>query len=650
MATQTVTRKAKCGVLTRAAEVERFGNVEVRDGQTTQEVELSLSSEHPVERWFGMEVLGHGADEVRLSRLNNGGPLLLNHNTDDQIGAFKRDSVEVGDDKKLRGVARFSRSARAKEIADDVELGIRGATSIGYRVHKFERAHDLETVDPNTDDVEVKYWRAVDWEPLEGSIVPVPADPNVGAGRFMDEEHEVVFVDTETKKDTPVMEPEIKVTKPDENKPDEEAIRKNAATSERERIAEIEAVGEKFKLDPKRVRQAIEAGTPADAFRKEVFATWKPEDIRTADANVGMTGREVQRFSLCKAVNAMLSNDWRKAEFEQECIRAAQDKHDAMGLNVEANSITVPLEVQTSASRAELGMQKRANLTAGTAEGTELVGTDHLGQQFIDALRNRVQVMNAGATVLSGLVGNVSIPRQVAGIAAGISATETGTYTEGAPTYDNVTMSPKIVNAFQPVSRQLLIQGSPDVETMLRRDLTLALGLQLDFQALYGTGASGQATGIENQTGVYALNFGEVAATWDKVVEGETGIASANADVGDMKWILHAKTRGKWKTTVKVSGVAEYLWDTRTPEAPVNGYGALISNQVDDATGTGAAFSEGFFGVWPQAVYGLWGGMSLLVDPYTNATTHLVRLIVHQHFDFMVRHGEAFAFCTGIQN
>jgi HK97 family phage major capsid protein len=652
----------------RDAKLEGIENVTLKDGQATQEVTLSLSSEEPYQRWFGMEVLGHKEGEVDLGRLNNGGALLLNHDTDKQVGAFNRGSVHIGKDKKVRGVARFSRSALAKEVADDVEQGIREHTSIGYRVLEMERARELETVDKETGEVEMQFWRATKWMPLEGSIVPVAADDTVGPNRMLKEENEIVFVDDEPEGNTTVNETERKAKEAADIAAAEAQAaaslqtidvgkeRKEAglagATDERERIAEIQAVGEKFQLKPEIVTDAIAKGVPADAFRKAVFDTWSPEAVRTVDPNVGLSPREVKQFSICRAVNALLTNNWAKAGLEQEAIRVAQDKHDSMGLGVEPNSITIPLEVQTAASRVERQMQHRADLIAGGSEGQELVGTDHLGQQFIDALRNRVKVLEAGTTLLTGLIGNVSIPRQVLGIAAGISATELAAYTEGAPTYDNVTLSPKIANAFQPVSRQLLIQGTPDVETMLRRDLTLALGLTLDSQAIYGTGASGQALGIEGQTGVYDLDFAEVTPTWAKVVEGETGIASANADVGDMKWLLHAKARGKFKTTPKEAGggISDYLWDTRDRDTPMNSYAALISNQLDDATGTASGFNEGVFGVWPQAIMGFWGGMTLLVDPYTLATTHIVRLIIHQHFDFTVRHGEAFAFVVGIEN
>lgn len=661
-------RKAMCKPFTREAQVERYGNVEVRSGHETQEVEMSLSSEFAVERWFGMEVLGHGRNEVRLGRLNNGGPLLVNHNTDDQIGAFKRDSVSIAD-KKMRGIARFSRSARAKEIADDIEDDIRGATSVGYIVHEFTRERELETINPDTGETEMKWWRATDWEPLEGSIVPVAADPNTGVGRFFEKENECWFVgdddenhiehkehNTVTDEERKSAEAAAKTVAADlesartlEVKKAREESAATAATGERGRIAEIQEVGSKMNLKPELVKAAIESGESADSFRKAVFATWKPEDVQSFDGRIGMNDSDVKTYSICRAVVAMMNNDWKDAGFEREVNTAAAEMHERMGLAVKPNSITIPLDVRIQHSRQERMAMQRSTIVAGSTEGIELVGTDKLGNQFIDALRNKVRVIEAGATSLTGLVGNVDIPRQVAHATA-VQSAENAAFTEAVPTYDVVSMSPKVVNTLQPMSVQLLIQGSVDVEAMVRRDLALGIGLQIDDQCIYGSGTPPQVDGIKNQTGVVSLNFAESAATWAGIVSAETGVANLNADVGDMKWIVNSKTRGAWKTTVKETGVAEYLWNTKENPTPVNGESALVSNQLKNNTGTGNAFSEAVYGNWPQAVLGFWGGVNLIVDPFTLAGTNIVRIVVSQHWDFMLRHGESFAFVIGIEN
>lgn len=139
---------------------------------------MSFSSEEPYQRHFGTEILIHDEKSVDLSRLNNGAPLLKNHNSDEQIGVVEKAWIE-----NKRGMAqvRFSRSARGEEIYQDVKDGICRNVSVGYQVRKMDRTM-------NGEDTEC---RATDWFPLELSIVSVPADATVGIGRNAETKFEV---------------------------------------------------------------------------------------------------------------------------------------------------------------------------------------------------------------------------------------------------------------------------------------------------------------------------------------------------------------------------------------------------------------------------------------------------------------------------
>ena len=156
----------KTGMLFRSLTFER-GNIDTEK----RTVEMTCSSELAVERWFGMEVLDHSPESVDLSRMNAGAALLVNHDTRDQVGVVEESSIK---DRKLRARVRFGKSARAEEIFQDVRDGIRKLVSIGYRVHKM-------TTEGVTEGVETL--RAVNWEPYEVSLVPIPADNSVGVGR-----------------------------------------------------------------------------------------------------------------------------------------------------------------------------------------------------------------------------------------------------------------------------------------------------------------------------------------------------------------------------------------------------------------------------------------------------------------------------------
>jgi HK97 family phage major capsid protein/HK97 family phage prohead protease len=136
-------------------------------------VELSFSSETPVERSWGTEILDHGKKSVRLGRLRTGGPLLVDHDARDIVGVIE--SVRVDADLTGRAVVRFGKSARAEEVFQDVQDGIRSNVSVAYIIY--------DAVEEKTKDSSLPTLRITDWEPYEISLVSVPADTAVGVGR-----------------------------------------------------------------------------------------------------------------------------------------------------------------------------------------------------------------------------------------------------------------------------------------------------------------------------------------------------------------------------------------------------------------------------------------------------------------------------------
>jgi HK97 family phage prohead protease len=161
------TRNDPDSMLHRVAELDRSA---INDKDRT--VEIAFSSEAPVERYFGTEVLGHEATNVRLGRLNNGGAVLVEHDRRDQVGVVVKASIDK--DRKGRATIRFGKSARAEEIFQDVKDGIRRLVSVGYRIHKQETKNEAGGVESV---------RVTDWEPFELSLVSIPADDSVGVGR-----------------------------------------------------------------------------------------------------------------------------------------------------------------------------------------------------------------------------------------------------------------------------------------------------------------------------------------------------------------------------------------------------------------------------------------------------------------------------------
>lgn len=157
----------------------------IRSGSIDEEsrtVELSFSSEEPVMRYFGLEILDHEPSSVDMSRLNDGAPVLVDHGGD-QVGVVEEATIE-----NKRGFARvrFSASTRGKEIFQDIVDGIRKNISFGYQILGLDE--ETGTDEPT--------FRSRNWLPFEISVVAVPADNTIGIGREMEETNEVEVPDS----------------------------------------------------------------------------------------------------------------------------------------------------------------------------------------------------------------------------------------------------------------------------------------------------------------------------------------------------------------------------------------------------------------------------------------------------------------------
>jgi len=406
-----------------------------------------------------------------------------------------------------------------------------------------------------------------------------------------------------------------------------ETEKRDLNADEEKRYADLVSAAESLdgKIDRERKLQALEADQDLPQRRAA-----KP--VPQAPA-IGMTDGEVRRYSLVNAINAFITGDWRNARMELEASEAT-----AKRLGFSPQGFFIPYEFA-------YGENEKRDLTKGTnTAGGYTIATNLLAQNFIDLLRNRAVLMQSGMTVLSGLVGDIAIPRQT-GAATAYWVAENGAPTESQPAFDQVPMSPKTVGAFVDMSRKLLKQSSIDVEAFVRRDLANVLGLEIDRAGLHGSGSSNQPTGVAATSGIGSVAGGTngAAPTWANIVALETAVAVANADAGMTKYITNPKVRGKLKNTV-IGTDQGMVWGVNATQ--VNGYDVAISNQVSSVLTKGTSSgvcSAIFFGNWADLFMGMWGGLDLLVDPYTNGTTGAVRVISLQDTDFAVRHPESFA-------
>lgn len=594
---------------------QRFEREAVIEIQTREEgkesFRFSFSSEQPVERWFGPEVLSHDADAADFSRLNNGaGPYLWNHNREVVLGRVDRawiDSDRRGYCEVTWSPATKIRGSEEAKRRLEIESGIVRNVSFAYDI--------LDAVERGGNIIVTK------WQALEVSSVSIPADPTVGLDRSDDPSIQGESVkdagspttcSNEMTTETPTVDLEV--------------VRSEAAKAERDRAATIRAMTERFNLTDlgEELIRGGKSVAEAQAVVLERVGARKPEPVADTSGDIGMTDQEVREFRFLRALNYLANPNDRAAReaaaYEIEVSNAAQKRY---GKTI--NGITVPNDVL------------RRDLTVGVpSAGGNLVGTNLLVGSFIELFRNRLALANAGVTVLNGLTDNIAIPRQTSAATA-YWIGEGGSPTESQQAVDQVNMSPKGLAAFTDYSRRLLLQSSIDVENMIRDDFVRIMALEADRAGLYGIGGANQPLGLLNTTGIGTQTI-TGTGTFAEYIGMETDLGVANADAGSLRYIVNATTRGGLKSTEKAAGTAQFVYERMNGQDEINGYPVIVSNQLQS--------NDCVFGDFSQMVMGFWSGLDLMVDPYAGATAGNVRIIAMQDMDIAVRQPTAFCYGT----
>lgn len=286
------------------------------------------------------------------------------------------------------------------------------------------------------------------------------------------------------------------------------------------------------------------------------------------------------------------------------------------------------------------GGEKRDLVAGTTTAGGFTIQTD-VGQ-LIPFLDPRPIVVRMGATLLTGLQGNIDFPRNDAAASA-VWDTEQATSTETTPSFDRVQMSPNRLTAYTEYSRQLLQQSTISVEAFVRNRLLQARDNALDVAALTGAGGSAP-TGITGVSGVTNISIA-ASPTWAKIVQFETTIASGDADMGRMAYLTTPSVAGILKTVKRDTAGNGFIWEgPNNGSGSVNGYPAFVSTLVPT---TGGAHYM-FFGNWQELIVGQWGGLELMADPYTRLKDATVQVVLNCWHDVAVRHGASFAYSSSV--
>ena len=639
------TEKSKGGLCFREAEVEL---VKKGEGENAvQTVRLSVSSEAPyLRKWMwdertkdwihGYEVLGHKDGEIDFTRMKDGLVIQDTH-YGDQIGLMRNPEVKDG---KLCGEVEFCCGERAQEIMRDALAGLRRNMSVGYRVKEYKMVGEAEDGEP--------IYRAVKWMPHEASFVNCPADTDVGVGRSEQEDEEkttggvpAVITNKETKQMNAEQVVECfrlaKAGNVDHAEVD--ALIKSGKSFDEVR-AELESKLESYQKDLREKAEkaaAAKPDTPAPGETRAVVDEKTQKEIK-------------RRYSLANVMRALAGDNSVDIGYEREVSQEIEGKtgRKAQGLIVpDFIRAANPSGVQTlgtpdfSAVEGTLG-----NSVAGS--GHNVIATNLLAGSFIEALRDALVLTRAGMQTLSGLVGDIAIPKGGKVTAAWITQ-ENGDATKTNPTLGQISATPHTCGSYVDITRKLLLQSSIDVQGFVVRELVYAIAYALEAAGFSGTGSSGQPTGLVSQIS-QTVSFTAGAPKLANLLDMIASIDEANGAIGPQCFI------GRPRVWAKLAGTLD--WEAvQASDANVGGI-TSGTHLLDVATNTcqGYPFIKSniapakqlIFGAFDQLMLCLWSGTDILVDQYSQCTKGALRVVALQDADFIVRQPEAFSLGTTV--
>lgn len=318
-----------------------------------------------------------------------------------------------------------------------------------------------------------------------------------------------------------------------------------------------------------------------------------------------------------------------------EAIRCQLENRDATGAvaeysrEVERRTGTKGVFVPLSA------FEQRAAQTTVTAAG--IVPTDFKPELFVGPLRNSLVVQRLGARVLTGLVGNVVIPKQKTShvaqwIAEGESLAETGM------TFDNMTLQPRHVGAMTELSRQLIQQSSPQIEQIVRDDMSAVLAEAFDTAILTGDGIK-QPLGLLNTVGIQTavlatLDWAAILGMMEKL-----GIKNVTPNA----WLTSPGVATKLRAALKsAAGCNGYLMEN----GQVAGLPVAVTNQIP----LKATKGQVVLGDFSEMFVGIYDSIQILVNPFESAAYARggVKVRALMTADAAVRRPEAFVVASDV--
>jgi len=364
-------------------------------------------------------------------------------------------------------------------------------------------------------------------------------------------------------------------------------------------------------LDEERSRMAANTGIPlGESEAKELRNSAKKysftKALRTAsDRNSKLDGLEL--------------------EFHEEAMAEFQRSGASGGSD--PSSVLISQKILESVEMRDM------TATGGTGgdQGGLTIQTSVMG--YIEALRARSVLLRNGADLTMSKENSLYAPAWEG---------ENDPAAESSPTYTKVTFSPKRLGGFIDVSKQLLLQSSESIENRLRNQINVGQALAIDRGGIQGTGANDQPTGIvfDSAVNVIAIGTNGGPITDAILLALEEALENADGAFGNIAFMTTPKVKKFLKLLKLDDGSGMFAWDRLTNT--VNGYASEASNQIPKTLTKGTADGvchAALLGNFSGSAFAQWGGLEILVDPYTQSINNMTRMVVNQYADFHVLQG-----------
>ena len=593
------------------AEKRTMGTIEVRESDGDEMTLEGYAAVFNSETDLGAfrEVIRPGAfDDV----MDNDVRALINHDPNLILGRTSNGTLELSTDQRgLKYKVKLGDQQYARDFYESVKRGDISQSSFAFTIDKqsWNEERTVRSVD--------KVRQLLDVSPV---TYPAYAAATVQAREQQLEQDEVI-ADAVADTDTENNEPQI---------PQQMNLNEMKATRAKhaDRFEELVNLAETENRDWTNNEQE-----EADLCKREVerldgkiARRQAAEDMITRQAQMGGTSvseaKEINKinrsFSLSRAVQAASFGkalEGAEAEWSQEAAKEYQMR----GLQM-SGQIGIPASALFRAGSAD-------DFQADSGDGSGFVATSVPG--VIDALRTPTMAERVGVTTINNATGNLKFPR-VSAKAAGTQETEVGADNASGLELDELTLSPIRVAANTKYSKQLILQGGAQVDSMIARELAAGINETIDA-AVFAKVAASAGTIVDKA---------DAALTAADVYAMQKAVLAAGGDLARCAYVLSPEAMVKLKSATAVTSVSALINNNS-----LDGYQTFYTPQLADADAGGLGLGSIAFGDFGLGmVMAFFGGIDLLVDPYSNAGTAQIALHVNKFYDVDVRQADAIAY------